>query len=312
MSPVNSMCSACDQNQPFIRVPVDSMLQAFQNRLQCIRSIRPLTTQHAIRINTKPMVPPNVYNNINGTSPYILLPLEDDASSDDKSMPPSEPRNERTVIRIPGRDDPRRGATQQRARHIHRTPPPDHTEAETPVPTNIMGGEDDEAPQYVGRIRQYPGRSTRYGLVREAGGGGALFSFVAFTSNEPPFNTTQSTSDSRTIGKALTGPDADEWSATMDTDIGNLRSLHVLVTVASPIYKNFITPKWVFHRKFENGALVKHKARLVARGFTQVPGIDYNEAHLYGSVMRPESFRSLVSIAALFDLDLRQFDVSAA
>ena len=65
-------------------------------------------------------------------------------------------------------------------------------------------------------------------------------------------------------------------------------------------------------RKFENGALVKHKARLVARGFTQVPGIDYNEAHLYAPVMRPESFRSLISIAALFDLNLWQFDVSAA
>ena len=37
----------------------------------------------------------------------------------------------------------------------------------------------------------------------------------------------------------------------------------------------------VFHRKFENGSLVKHKAHLVARGFTQVFDVDYNEAHLY-------------------------------
>ena len=64
--------------------------------------------------------------------------------------------------------------------------------------------------------------------------------------------------------------------------------------------------------KFENRALVKHKARLVARGFTQTSGVDYNEAHLYAPVMRLESFRILLSIAAWFDLDLRQFDVSAA
>ena len=50
----------------------------------------------------------------------------------------------------------------------------------------------------------------------------------------------------------------------------------------------------------------------MARGFTQVSGVDYREAHLYGSVVRLESFRSLISIAALFDHDLRQFDVSAA
>jgi Reverse transcriptase (RNA-dependent DNA polymerase) len=68
----------------------------------------------------------------------------------------------------------------------------------------------------------------------------------------------------------------------------------------------------VFHRKFEHGTLVKHKARLVARGFTQVSGVDYNEAHLYASVMRLETFRTLVALAALFNFDIRQFDVSAA
>ena len=48
------------------------------------------------------------------------------------------------------------------------------------------------------------------------------------------------------------------------------------------------------------------------RGFTQVSGIDYNEAHLYAPVMRLKSFQVLLSIAAWFDLDLCQFDVSAA
>jgi hypothetical protein len=85
-----------------------------------------------------------------------------------------------------------------------------------------------------------------------------------------------------------------------------------LQTVPRPPNTNIITPRWVFRRKFENGALVKHKARLVARGFTQISGIDYNEAHLYAPVMRLESFRVLLSIAAWFDLDLQQFDVSAA
>jgi len=67
----------------------------------------------------------------------------------------------------------------------------------------------------------------------------------------------------------------------MDTEIGNLRDPHVFRTIARPIDKNVITPKRVFHRKFENGTLVKHKAHLVVRGFTEVRGIDYNEAYLY-------------------------------
>ena len=65
----------------------------------------------------------------------------------------------------------------------------------------------------------------------------------------------------------------------MDTKISNLHNLNIFRMVACLISQNVITPKWVFHRKFENSVLVKHKACLVARGFTQVPGINYNEAH---------------------------------
>jgi len=68
----------------------------------------------------------------------------------------------------------------------------------------------------------------------------------------------------------------------------------------------------VYRRKFENGTFIKHKARLVARGFTQISGIDYHEAYLYPPVIRLESFRILISLAALFSLEIRQFDVSTA
>jgi len=66
------------------------------------------------------------------------------------------------------------------------------------------------------------------------------------------------------------------------------------------------------HRKCENGTLAEHKARLVVRGFTQVSRVDYHKARLYAPVVHLGSFRALISIAALFDFELRQFDVSAA
>ena len=43
-----------------------------------------------------------------------------------------------------------------------------------------------------------------------------------------------------------------------------------------------------------------------------ISDVDYHEAHLYALVVRLESFRTLISIAALFNLELRQFDVLAA
>ena len=100
------------------------------------------------------------------------------------------------------------------------------------------------------------------------------------------------------IRDALDARDADGWRAAMDIKIENIRRPNVFKTVPRPPDTNIVTPRWVFHRKFDNGALVKHKACLVARGFTQILDIDQNEAHLYAPVMRSESFRDLLSIAA--------------
>jgi hypothetical protein len=54
-----------------------------------------------------------------------------------------------------------------------------------------------------------------------------------------------------------------------------------------------ITLKWVFKlKRDEAGAIVKHKARLVARGFLQQEGIDFDDA--FAPVARMESMRLLV------------------
>ena len=98
----------------------------------------------------------------------------------------------------------------------------------------------------------------------------------------------------------------------MDIEIENMRDLSVFTAVPRPLNTNIITPRWVFHWNFEDGSLVRHKARLVSRGFAHVFGVDNNESYLYAPVMRLESFRVLAPIAALFDLDIRPSEVSAA
>jgi len=72
----------------------------------------------------------------------------------------------------------------------------------------------------------------------------------------------------------------------------NIRHLSVFTAVPHPFNTNIITPRWIFHWKFKNGSLFKHKACLVVRGFAQVLVSDDDEAHLYASVMRLESFSS--------------------
>ena len=57
----------------------------------------------------------------------------------------------------------------------------------------------------------------------------------------------------------------------------------------------------------EHGAIVKHKARLVARGFVQREGIDFEE--VFASVARMESVRLLLALAAAKDWRVHHLDV---
>ena len=75
-----------------------------------------------------------------------------------------------------------------------------------------------------------------------------------------------------------------------------------------------VTPvgyKWVFVRKRnENYQVVRYKARLVAQGFSQRPGIDYDET--YSPVMSGITFRYLISMAASLNMQMQLMDVVTA
>ena len=69
--------------------------------------------------------------------------------------------------------------------------------------------------------------------------------------------------------------------------------------------------KCVFVRKRnENNEVVRYKARLVAQGFTQRPGIDYDET--YSPVMSGTTFRYLISLAVKMNLSIQLMDVVTA
>jgi hypothetical protein len=59
-----------------------------------------------------------------------------------------------------------------------------------------------------------------------------------------------------------------------------------------------------------NGELIKHKSRLVARGFQQEEGIDYEET--FASVVKPTSTRILLALAAILSWPIHQGDVKTA
>jgi hypothetical protein len=69
--------------------------------------------------------------------------------------------------------------------------------------------------------------------------------------------------------------------------------------------------KWVFiHKQNEDNEVVRYKARLVTQGFTQRPGIDFNET--YSPVMNGITFRYLISLATQNRIYLQLMDVVTA
>ncbi|GKB06243.1 retrovirus-related pol polyprotein from transposon TNT 1-94 [Tanacetum coccineum] len=81
--------------------------------------------------------------------------------------------------------------------------------------------------------------------------------------------------------------------------------------VPNPKNMTIIGTKWVYRNKLdENGVVSRNKARLVAQGYNQQEGIDYDET--YAPVARLESIRILLAYACALDFKLFQMDVKSA
>jgi len=81
--------------------------------------------------------------------------------------------------------------------------------------------------------------------------------------------------------------------------------------VQRPDNKNIVDCKWVFSiKQGEFGNLVKYKARLVARGFTQEYMTDYNAT--FAPVARICRFRFSLALSNQYDLMVHHMDVKTA
>ena len=75
--------------------------------------------------------------------------------------------------------------------------------------------------------------------------------------------------------------------------------------------KNILRNRWVYRiKRGSNNKIERYKARLVVKGFQQIEGLDYVET--FAPVVRFDSVRLILAIAASEDMKLRQFDVKTA
>ncbi|CAJ2668748.1 unnamed protein product [Trifolium pratense] len=112
----------------------------------------------------------------------------------------------------------------------------------------------------------------------------------------------------KSIGEAIID---NSWVEAMREELLQFEKNQVWLLVPSPTDHSIIGTRWVFRNKLdEEGKVIRNKARLVAQGYNQQEGIDYDET--FAPVARLEAIRILLAYASHKNIKLFQMDVKSA
>ncbi|KAJ9565935.1 hypothetical protein OSB04_001901 [Centaurea solstitialis] len=110
------------------------------------------------------------------------------------------------------------------------------------------------------------------------------------------------------IDDALRDP---AWVSAMQEELAEFIRNNVWLLVPWPRKRTIIGSKWIFRNKLDEiGTIIRNKARLVAQGYKQEEGIDYDET--FAPVARLEAIRLFLAFAAHMNFKVFQMDIKNA
>lgn len=112
-----------------------------------------------------------------------------------------------------------------------------------------------------------------------------------------------------TVQEALSRPDSECWKQAMEDEMRSFEENDAWDLIDIPDNGTVVSCKWVFKKKCD-GDKVSYRARLVARGFTQKEGIDFEET--FAPVIRYSSLRLLFALSLKLNLKITHLDVKTA
>jgi hypothetical protein len=120
-----------------------------------------------------------------------------------------------------------------------------------------------------------------------------------------------SNDDPQDYKDAMSRPDAADWTKSIAEELASFKAHNMWTLIPRSeilIGHKVIPSKAVFHYKLdESGNVARHKTRIVAKGFAQKPGIDFNDT--FTPVACMESMRTILHIGMALNWDIHQMDV---
>ncbi|GJW60208.1 putative ribonuclease H-like domain-containing protein [Tanacetum coccineum] len=178
----------------------------------------------------------------------------------------------------------------------------------SPIPTTRIH-KDHPVDQIIGDLNSAPQTRRMTKNLKEHG----LFSSVQQRTNHKDFQNCLfacflSQEEPKKVIQALKDP---SWIEAMQEELLQFKLQQVWTLMDLPNGKRAIGTKWVYrNKKDERGIVIKNKARLVAQGYTQEEGIDYDE--VFAPVSRIEAIRLFLAYASFKDFVVYQMDVKSA
>lgn len=115
----------------------------------------------------------------------------------------------------------------------------------------------------------------------------------------------------KTLSEAVNGEFKSQWKQAIDDEMKSLKLNGTWELCELPMDRKAIGCKWTFKAKTDaSGNVVRFKARLVAQGFLQKFGTDYDQ--VFAPVAKQTTFRTLLAIAAKENLIVRHIDAKTA
>ena len=247
-----------------------------------------------------------VERNVRFAAPHLPASIADDAAelegesdADDGKSAASQPKSEPAPV-VPGpvADLPPVPAP------VPAPPEPRPTRVRMPsrVVRDILEGRaaDSELPRGV-RVQDVSEEDAVEDLLQEEVDGVAM---AAAHSQEEGLDPTS-------LAEAKRRPEWPRWEEAMQEEMDALEKHGTWRLEKPPLGTNVVSCRWVFHAKKDaSGNIYRYRARLVARGFSQIPGVDFFDT--YAPVAKTASIRTALAFAARHDFEVHQVDIKSA